>query len=530
MATTLRARDLYEEIDGFSVGEPADGLAGVYDQLDAGEAEGFDDSTDLSSAVVRQEEKSEDLESDADTAKTSHDLVGLYLREMGKFPLLSPDAERDLAKRLWGEERRLNAEIFCSPIALEYLKVLQKKLRQGRVRIRDLFGEGEEEPTGTRQRTRVASGVLEQVVWLQQQVTKILQLSGMLSQAGLSSLAQRQVEERLESIYEQLTGRLRAFSLGRRVRDGIVREMQKWHARLAEYRQQPRQAQPKARRTLGVSKTAEAQPGDQIPATQGRATDLEKSLGITVEDLQASLRVIRQRHEHLQQLHQALTQANLRLVVSLARTHARRGMSFPDLIQEGNLGLMRAVEKFDHRLGCKLGTYATLWIQQALARAVGNSSSTIRTPFHVIELAHRISQASRYLSRRLTREAQAEEIAAFLEIPLHQVRRVLETVPEPVSLDSSLDQEGGRDLYDVVMDGTFPSPEEEVCSVQLREKTAQLLAALPQRDAEILQLRFGIGCTEHTLEEVGERFAVTRERIRQLENKALRKLRSRKVA
>jgi RNA polymerase primary sigma factor len=190
---------------------------------------------------------------------------------------------------------------------------------------------------------------------------------------------------------------------------------------------------------------------------------------------------------------------------------------------------MRAVEKFDYRLGCKLGTYATLWIQQALARAAGNSASTIRTPFHVIELTHRISQASRYLSRQLAREVQTEEIAAFLEIPHHQVRRVLETVPDLVSLDSSSDQGRGRNLYDVIVDETFPSPEEEVSSVQLREKTARFLTALPPRDAEILQLRFGIGCTEHTLEEIGEHFAITRERIRQLENRALRKLRSRNL-
>jgi RNA polymerase primary sigma factor len=534
METAPRTRDLYEEeINGLSMGEFSGGLAEAGDLLDAGETEGFHGPAGLLATVGLEEQESEPLDSGTDTAEVSHDLMGLYLREMGEFPLLSPDAEKDLAKQLWSEERELNAEVFRSPIALEYLKALENKLRQGRVRIRDLLGDKEEGRTETRQRTRVPTKFLEQMVWLRQQITNMQQFLESLSQADPSSSAQRRVAAKLESIYEQLTERLRAFSLGRRIRDDIVQEMQKWHVSLEESCQWPGRINPKVRKTLeeprDVSKTVGAQVKVQTLAMQGETIELEKNLDITAEELCASLVVIGQKQERLQQLHQTLIQANLRLVVRLARTHARRGMSFSDLIQEGNIGLMRAVEKFDYRLGCKLGTYATLWIQQALARAAGNSASTIRTPFHVIELTHRISQASRYLSRQLAREVQTEEIAAFLEIPHHQVRRVLETVPDLVSLDSSSDQGRGRNLYDVIVDETFPSPEEEVSSVQLREKTARFLTALPPRDAEILQLRFGIGCTEHTLEEIGEHFAITRERIRQLENRALRKLRSRNL-
>jgi RNA polymerase primary sigma factor len=505
METALQTDDLYEACNGFSVDEPTNGLV----------AEFFDDPTDLLSAMIPGEEESEDLESEADTDEDSHDLVGLYLREMGKFPLLSPDAERDLARQAWEAEKRMNAEIFRSPITLRYLMALEKKVRQGGVRIRDLLGEGEEEES-TRRRSRVDFGFLEQVVWLRQQATRIQQILERLLPPDLSSLARGRVEERLESIHEQVTERLRASLLGRRVRDSIVKEMQKWHTRLAGYRRKLRRANPKA-----------DEPEAEVPREE--ISELPENPGITAEDLQASLAVIRQKQERVQQLHQTLVTANLRLVISLARMYARRGGSFPDLIQEGNIGLMRAVEKFDYRRGCKLGTYATPWIQQALARTMGRSSCTIRTPFHVIAMNRQVSRASRRLAQQLAREAQAEEIAAFLEIPLHQVQGALETVPEPLSLDSSLDQESRRDLYEVIMDETSPSPEEEASRVQLQEKMARFLAALPPRDAEILQLRFGIGCTEHTLEEVGERFAVTRERIRQLGNKALRKLRSRKV-
>lgn len=492
METALRMYDLYEECDGFSVGEPACGLMEARDRPDTGEGEFFDESPDLLSVVGEKE--SEDLESDADTGEVSHDLVGLYLREMGEFPLLGPDAERDLAKQVWDEERRMNAEIFRSPIALRYLMALEKKLRQGGVRIRDLLGEGKEEEGKTRRRTRVAPGFLEQVVWLRREAVKIQQILKRLRQVGLSSLARRRWEKRLESIDEQVTGRLRAFSLGRRVRDGIVKEMQKRHAHLSE------------------------------------SADEASQIGITAEDLHASLAVIRQKQERLQQLQQALVQANLRLVVSLARPHAHQGISFPDLIQEGNIGLMRAVEKFDYRRGCKLGTYAAFWIQQAMTRAAAPASHTLHTPFQVVEMRRRISQTSRYLTQHLAREAQAEEIAAFMDVPLNHVKSALEAAPEPLSLDAVLDQESGRDLHEVIMDETAPSLEEEASSGQLQEKMARLLAALPPRDAEILRLRFGIGCTEHTLGELGERFAVSRERIRQLENKALRKLRSQKAA
>jgi RNA polymerase primary sigma factor len=409
------------------------------------------------------------------------------------------------------------------------------------VRIRDLFGEGEEEEERTRRGTGVAGGFLEQVVWLRQQATKIQQVVERLTQPGLSSLARRRLEKRLEEIYEQVTDRLRAFSPVRRVRDGIVQEMQRLQARLEGHCRQLQQANPKAGKPnrscqvgapvpppqLRQANPKAGKPVAEVP--QGVISELAESPGITAEDLPASLALIGQQQEHLQQLYQTLIQANLRLVVSLARVYPSWGMSFLDLIQEGNIGLMRAVEKFDYRRGCRLVTYATFWIRQALARAFGNSSHLIRPPHPVVDRNRRISRASRYLTGRLGREAQAEDIAASLQIPLSQVQSALEAVPEPVSLDASYEQESGGDLYNVVVDETSPSPEVEAFDGQLREKTARFLAALPPRDAEILQLRFGIGCREHTLEEVGERFAVSRERIRQLEYKALRKLRSWKV-
>ncbi len=514
METALQTDDLYAACNGY---EPANGLVGALDRFASEEAEFSNDLPDLLSAMIPGEEESEALEAEADTDRSSHDLVGLYLREIGAFPLLSRDAERDVAKQVWDEERRMNAEIFRSPVALRYLGALEQNLRQGGVRIRDLLGGGKEEEERTRRGTGVASAFLEQVVWLRQQATKIQQVVARLLQPDLSSLARRRLEKRLEGIYEQVTGRLRALSPGRRrVRDGIVQEMQRLQARLEGHCRQLQQANPKA-----------GKPVAEVP--QGVISELAESPGITAEDLPASLALIGQKQEHLQQLYQTLIQANLRLVVSMARVYPSWGMSFLDLIQEGNIGLMRAVEKFDYRRGCRLVTYAAPWIRQALARAIGNSSRLIRPPSPVVERNRRISWASRYLTGRLGREAQAEDIAASLKLPLSQVQSALEAVPEPVSLDASYEQESERDLYNVVVDETSPSPEVEAFDGQLREKTARFLAALPLRDAEILRLRFGIGCREHTLEEVGERFAVTREYIRQLENRALRKLRLRKV-
>jgi RNA polymerase sigma factor (sigma-70 family) len=346
-----------------------------------------------------------------------------------------------------------------------------------------------------------------QVARFRKQTALLQELQAKLDSTRVSRGARSGLERRLEATKERLTEQVRGLWLMRAVRDAIVRE-------------------------LCLPESAAG--GNGVGRSGGRRAERggcvrRRAVATPARDRHAWLAEIRRGQERLRAVHQSLVRANLRLVVSLARLYARRGGNFSDLIQEGNLGLMRAVEKFDYRKGCKLGTYATLWIRQSLARAAGHAGHAFHTPFHVLETRRRVSRASGYLAQRLEREAEPEEVSAFLGLSLGHVREALDApAADALSLDAVVPEaaSGGRDLYETISDETAPSPEEEASAAQLRRAVADTLKVLPAREGEILRLRFGVGCEEHTLEELGARFAVTRERVRQLEKRALRRLRA----
>jgi RNA polymerase primary sigma factor len=282
----------------------------------------------------------------------------------------------------------------------------------------------------------------------------------------------------------------------------------------------------RACRELRMSRDELGTLGEEIRAARRTIHELEREVALPTGVLERAVASIRNADWRAREAKQDLIQANLRLVVSIAKKYMNRGLQFLDLIQEGNIGLMRAVDKFEYQRGYKFSTYATWWIRQAITRAIADQARTIRIPVHMVETINKLMRTSRYLVQEMGREPTPEEIAQRMDIPLEKVRRVMKIAKEPISLETPIGEEEDSHLGDFIEDKSSPAPAEAVMSLNLQDQTKKVLATLTPREEQVLRLRFGIGeRSDHTLEEVGTRFAVTRERIRQIEAKALRKLR-----
>ena len=487
--------------------------------------------------VVADEEEDLDEEIELDlsagTLEKTNDPVRLYLREMGVVPLLTREGEVAIAKRIERGQLKTQKAISRSPIAVRELLKIGEELEAGRLNIRDTVTFSEQaELTGDEDKAE------EYRAWTIEGITNISKIykdalkeweklrDEQHAMRGkktrkITRLRRRVARLRLEVAQE--IGRLNLTERARQRLINAIRAVQKL-VREAD-REIDTYIERLSRKRQKVDDQKEFK--HRILAAKKRLIQIELDHNITPVEIKRSLQAIVIGEQQTGQAKRELVEANLRLVVSIAKKYTNRGLQFLDLIQEGNIGLMKAVDKFEWRRGYKFSTYATWWIRQAITRAIADQARTIRIPVHMIETINKLIRTSRALVQELGREPTSEEIARKMDIPVSKVRKVLKIAQEPISLETPIGEEEDSHLGDFIEDKSILNPADAVVASNLREITDEVLATLTPREEKVIKMRFGLGTTgsEHTLEEVGQHFAVTRERIRQIEAKALRKLR-----
>jgi RNA polymerase primary sigma factor len=479
------------------------------------------------------DEEDLDLDLSAGALDKSNDPVRLYLREMGIVPLLTREGEVTIAKRIERGQIKTRKAISRSPIAVERLIKLGEDLQKGRATIRETvaFSEQAEISLEEDKAEEYLRWTLEGIGNIRQ--TYELALKSLAAFRKEQILAKNKKKPRKLLRLKRQTARLR-LEIAQEIKNLNLTEhsMQVLIASIRKVVEDIRKIEKTIKPLQNKLDKKPAQPQKRelqakLREAKGALKEIEDQFHLPAVDIKRSYQNISVGEYETNQAKRELVEANLRLVVSIAKKYTNRGLQFLDLIQEGNIGLMKAVDKFEWRRGYKFSTYATWWIRQAITRAIADQARTIRIPVHMIETINKLIRTSRLLVQELGREPTSEEIAKRMDIPVSKVRKVLKIAQEPISLETPIGEEEDSHLGDFIEDKSILNPAESVTFSNLREITDEVLATLTPREEKVIKMRFGLGNTgsEHTLEEVGQHFAVTRERIRQIEAKALRKLR-----